>query len=60
MVITVACQAINKSSILLCSDKQAFEAGRTVVHYKMEWQETYSDNKTEAKYKTFEDWYEKM
>ena len=35
---------------------KAFEAGRTVSNYKGEWQETYNDNYTSAKYDKFEDW----
>ena len=37
--------------------RKAFEAGRTVENYKGEWQETYSDNYTSAKYDKFEDWF---
>jgi hypothetical protein len=36
--------------------RKAFEAGRTVSNYKGEWQETYNDNYTSAKYDKFEDW----
>jgi len=36
--------------------RKAFEAGRTVSNYKGEWQETYNDDYTSAKYETFEDW----
>lgn len=36
--------------------RKAFDAGRTVENYKGEWQETYSDNCTSAKYDKFEDW----
>jgi hypothetical protein len=36
--------------------RKAFEAGRTVSNYKGEWQETYNDNYTSAKYEKFEDW----
>lgn len=36
--------------------QEAFEAGRTVSNYKGEWQETYSDDYTSAKYEKFEDW----
>ena len=36
--------------------RKAFDAGRTVENYKGEWQETYSDNYTSAKYDKFEDW----
>jgi hypothetical protein len=38
--------------------RKAFEAGRTVENYKGEWQETYSDDCTSAKYDNFEDWLE--
>jgi hypothetical protein len=38
--------------------RKAFEAGRTVENYKGEWQETYSDDCTSAKYDKFEDWLE--
>ena len=38
--------------------RKAFEAGRTVSNYKGEWQETYNDNYTSAKYDKFEDWLE--
>jgi hypothetical protein len=39
--------------------RKAFEAGRTVSNYKGEWQETYNDNYTSAKYDKFEDWLKK-
>jgi len=35
--------------------KKAFEAGRTVKNHRAEWQETYSDEFTSAKYTTFKD-----
>jgi len=40
--------------------KNAFEAGRTVCNYKGEWQETYCDDHTSAKYFSFDEYKNQM
>lgn len=55
-------EAVNSDSVVVMRSftledlRKAFEAGRTVCNYKGEWQETYNDNYTLAKYDTFEGW----
>lgn len=50
--------AIGVNHIFTLDDlKNAFSAGRMVENYKGEWEETYYDECTSAKYKQFNDWY---
>ena len=37
--------------------EESFKAGRTVCNYKGEWEETYNDDMTKAKYKSFNDYF---
>jgi hypothetical protein len=39
---------------------EAFKASRTVKNYKGEWEQTYSNEMTDAKYETFEEWFEQF
>jgi hypothetical protein len=39
---------------------EAFKASRTVKNYKGEWEQTYSNEMTDAKYETFEEWFKKF
>lgn len=51
-----SCLCDGRGGLTIDDLRKAFEAGRTVLNYKGEWQETYNDNYTSSKYEKFEDW----